>query len=464
MSPQPRRATIAVMEQLALAWEPRRRTYTVTELNAHIHNLLEAEFDDIWVAGEISGCRMAASGHCYFTLKDKDAQVRCACFRSSLRYLRFKPQDGMAILARGRIDVFEARGEYQLLVEVIEPQGHGALQFAFEQLKRKLATEGLFDTARKRAIPKLPQRIGLITSPSGAVIRDMLQILERRFPGLHLRLYPVLVQGEGSVEGVSRALEYFSAAGWAQVVIVARGGGSLEDLWTFNEEAVARAIAASAVPVISAVGHETDFTIADFVADLRAPTPSAAAELVICTRQELLEQIGASEQKLLQAARYRIAMSTRRLHQQGLDRMTTTLHRSIGRRQQRVDELEYRMRDRMRQEIASRRRRFDLLLARLRRQDLRLRFADARRRIDAANSALEHRIRLRLTRLRGRLEPSIAHLTQLSPLKILERGYAIVTNEHGEIVKLPAQAAIGSNVRMRLAAGRLIAEVIKQEE
>jgi len=452
------------MEQLALAWEPLRRTYTVAELNARIRMLLDSEFDDVWVAGEISGCRMAASGHCYFTLKDKEAQLRCVCFRASLRYLRFKPQDGMAVLARGRLDVFEARGEYQLLVEVIEPQGHGALQFAFEQLKRKLAAEGLFDTARKRAIPKLPRRIGLITSPSGAVIRDILQILERRFPGLHLRLYPVLVQGEGSVEGVCRALEFFGSGGWAQVVIVARGGGSLEDLWTFNEEAVARAITASVVPVISAVGHETDFTIADFVADLRAPTPSAAAELVICTRQDLLDQIAASQQKLLQAARYRIAMAMRRLHQQGLDRMQATLHRSIGRRQQRIDELEYRIRNRMRDEIASRRRRFDALVMRLRRQDLRLRFADARRRIEAANAAMEHRMRLRLTRLRGCLEPLIVHLTQLSPLTILDRGYAIVTNDRGEIVKRPNQAAIGTNVGIRLAQGRLIAEITKQED
>ena len=447
------------MEQLALAWAPQRRTYTVAELNARIRGLLEDEFDDVWVAGEISGCRMAASGHCYFTLKDKESQLRCVCFKMSLRYLKFKPRDGMAVLARGRIDVFEARGEYQLLVELLEPQGHGALQFAFEQLKQKLAAEGLFDNARKRPIPKLPQRIGLITSPSGAVIRDMIQILERRFPGLHLRLYPVLVQGEGSVEAVCRALNFFSRDGWAQVVILARGGGSLEDLWTFNEESVARAIAASESPVISAVGHETDFTIADFVADLRAPTPSAAAELVICTRQELLEQLAASQQKMLQVARYRIAMAGRRLHQQGLDRMTLTLHRSIGRRLQRVDEIEYRMRDRVRDDVSSRRRRLEALLSRLRRQDLRLRFAETRRRIDAANNALQHRMRMRLTRSHGKLDPLIAHLTQLSPLKILERGYAIVTNEQGQIVKSPEQAPVETNIAIRVAQGRLKAEV-----
>jgi exodeoxyribonuclease VII large subunit len=452
------------MEQLALGWEPQRRTFTVAELNARIRGLLGDEFDDVWVAGEVSGCRTVASGHCYFTLKDKESQLRCACFRTSLRYLKVKPQDGMAILARGHIDVFEARGEYQLLVEAIEPQGHGALQFAFEQLKRKLAAEGLFEASRKRPLPKLPRRIGLVTSPTGAVIRDMIQILERRFPGLHLRLYPVLVQGEGSVEAVCRALEYFSRVDWADVVIVARGGGSLEDLWTFNEEAVARAIAMCPVPVISAVGHETDFTIADFVADLRAPTPSAAAELVIRTRQELLDQVGAGQQQLLQSVRYRIAMAARRLHKQGMDRMTSTVHRSIGRRQQRVDELQYRVRDRMRDEIASRRRRFDALLARLRRQDLRLRFAEARRRIESACASMEHGVRMLTTQSRGRLDPLVAHLTQLSPLKILDRGYAIVTNRQGEIVKAPAQAPVGSNLGIRLAKGRLAAEVRRTEE
>ena len=238
------------------------------------------------------------------------------------------------------------RGEYQLLVEALEPQGHGALQFAFEQLKKKLAAEGLFEPARKRPIPRLPRRIGVVTSPTGAVIRDITQILSRRFPGLHIRLYPALVQGEGSIDAVCRAIEYFSNSDWPEVTIVARGGGSLEDLWTFNEEAVARAIAASRVPIISAVGHETDFTIADFVADLRAPTPSAAAEMVICTREQLLDQISVSDHKLLQSARYRLAMANRRLHEQGVERASAVLHRNIGRRQQRVDELEYRMRER----------------------------------------------------------------------------------------------------------------------
>ena len=447
---------------MSLAWGPVRKTFTVAELSGRIRDLLGSEFNDIWVAGEISGCKMASSGHCYFTLKDQAAQIRCVCFRTSLRYLKFKPRDGVAVLARGSVDVYEARGEYQLLVEALEPQGHGALQFAFEQLKKKLAAEGLFEAERKRAIPRLPRRIGIVTSPTGAVIGDMTQILSRRFPGLHIRLYPAMVQGDGSVEAVVRGIEYFSGSKWADVVIVARGGGSLEDLWTFNEEAVARAIAASSVPVISAVGHETDFTIADFVADLRAPTPSAAAELVICTQEQLVEQIGVSEHKLLQSIRYRLAMAARRLHQQGVERASAVLHRNIGRMQQRVDELEYRLRERVNSRASLRGKRLEELTARLRRLDLRLRFAAARRRLENADVAALQIIRLRLTRAQNRLVPLQAHLTQLSPLKILDRGYAIVTNAEGRIVKEPEQAPVGSEIQVRLAKGSIAAEVTRR--
>jgi exodeoxyribonuclease VII large subunit len=345
---------------------------------------------------------------------------------------------------------------------MLEPQGHGALQFAFEQLKKKLAAEGLFDAARKRPIPRLPRRIGIVTSPSGAVISDLIQILSRRFPGLHIRLYPAMVQGEGSIDAVLRGIEYFSSSSWPEVMIVARGGGSLEDLWTFNEEAVARAIVASNVPVISAVGHETDFTIADFVADLRAPTPSAAAELVICTREQLFDQLRVFDHKLVQSVRYRLAMAARRLHEQGVERAAGILHRSIGRLQQRVDELEYRLRERAGTAAALRRQRLDELIARLRSLDLRLRIAAARRRLEAADAAMAQLVRLRLTRAQGRLDPLTAHLTQLSPLKILERGYALVTNEAGRIVKAPADAPAGSEIGVRLAKGEIAAQVLKR--
>src|SRR5580698_649237 len=445
------------MEQLALTWGPVRKTFTVAELNARIRGLLDDEFDDIWVAGEISGSKTASSGHCYFTLKDQDAQLRCVCFRQSLRYLKVKPQDGMAVLARGHIDVYEARGEYQLLVEAIEPQGHGALQFAFEQLKKKLAGEGLFDAARKRPIPRLPQRIGIVTSPSGAVVRDITEILSRRFPGLHLRIYPASVQGEGSVEAVCRGIDYFSNSGWAEVVIVARGGGSLEDLWTFNEESVARAIAESAVPVISAVGHETDFTISDFVADLRAPTPSAAAELVIGTRRSIDDRIEGCEIKLKQAMRLHLALMGRRFHTLAVDQ--ARLHRAIGKQMQKVDELDYRLRDQWRALIDSRRRTVDAASARLSQLDVRLRFARARRKLETCETALAQEMKLRLSEIRGSLAELEAHLRQLSPLKTLERGYAIVQRD-GKVVKSPADAPADSELKVRLAEGEIRAQVI----
>jgi exodeoxyribonuclease VII large subunit len=443
------------VEQIAFSFEPARKTYSVAELNAAIHSLLGREFADVWVTGEISGTRVAASGHYYFTLKEQDAQLRCVCFRATARYLRFKPQDGVAAIARGRIDVYEVRGEYQLLVEHLEPQGRGALQFAFEQLKKKLAAEGLFDLARKRPIPKFPSRIGIVTSPTGAVIRDLLNVLGRRFPGLHVRLYPAQVQGEGSVEEVCRAIEYFSSSAWPEVLIVARGGGSLEDLWTFNEEAVARAIAACAVPVISAIGHESDVTIADFVADLRAPTPSAVAELVVANREHVFERIDGSVSKLRQALRYRLAEAARQLHLRGVERASGLLHRRIGRAFQRTDELDYILRNTPRALIEARRAGLRDLDARLTALDLRLRFARTRRRLEIAESAAAQSTRGRLAAAHARFEPLAAQLNQLSPLRVLDRGYAIVQDVSSRILKDPAEAPPGSPLEIRLARGRL---------
>ena len=442
---------------------PQRKVYSVTELNAAIRGVLDHEFSDIRVSGEISGCKLAASGHYYFTLKERDSQVRCVAFRSSHRYWKIKPQDGLAVIARGRIDVYEARGEYQLLVDHMEPQGAGALQAAFEKLKQKLAAEGLFDAARKRPLPRFPRRIGIVTSPRGAVIQDMLHILERRFPGLHVRVFPALVQGEGSVVEVCRAVEYFSASAWPEVVIVARGGGSLEDLWTFNDERVARTIAACAMPVISAIGHETDVTIADFVADLRAPTPSAAAEVVICTRQEILDGVAAARARMTQLIRYRLALLERRLRQQGIDRALGLLHRSIGRRLQRIDEIGGRMRERVRLAVDARERRRRALEDRLRRFDMRPRLAHHRRRLDAARTALLQSVALRIARRRGVLEQVAAKLSQLSPLRILERGYAIVSTAGG-IVKDASAAPPGVTIHVRLGRGELDAVVQEQDQ
>jgi len=445
------------LEQTALNFGPERHYFSVSELSQLVRSTFAMHFGDVWIAGEISGTKIPPSGHIYFTLKDDEAQLRCVCYRMDARYLKFKPKDGVAVLARGRLDFYEARGDTQFIVSMLEPQGYGALQLAFEQLKKKLAEEGLFDAARKRPIPPMPERIGIVTSPAGAVIRDILQILDRRFPGRRVRIYPALVQGEGSIEQVTAGIEYFSRKPWAQVVIVARGGGSLEDLLTFNTESVARAIAASSIPVISAIGHETDFTIADFVADLRAPTPSAAAELVICTRQSITDRIQAAEFKLRQAMRLNFAMLHRRLHAIEVDR--STLHRAIGKQMQRVDEIDYRLRDRWRAILDTRRRALDSLSARLAQLDVRLQFARTRRRLDACDSALTQSIRQHLNRAHRKFGPLAAHLEQLSPVKILDRGYAIVERD-GHVIKSPAEAPEGSDINVRLAEGRLKARIL----
>jgi exodeoxyribonuclease VII large subunit len=431
-----------------------RRVYTVGELNRAIRGVLDAEFPDVRVSGEISGLKLAASGHYYFTLKERDSQVRCVAFRSAHRYWKHKPQDGMAVIVRGRIDVYEARGEYQLLIESLEPQGLGALQAAFDKLKRKLAAEGLFERERKRPLPRFPRCIGIVTSLRGAVISDLLHVLDRRFPGLHIRVYPALVQGEGSVEEVCRGLQYFSRTEWAEVVILARGGGSLEDLWTFNEEAVARAIVASSVPVISAIGHETDFTIADFVADLRAPTPSAAAEMVVCTRQELLDGIADKRRALAQHVRYRLTLLARALEQQGVDRALGLLHRSIGRKMQRVDECEFQIREQERAAIAALDRTRRALEERLRRFDVRPRLARDRHRYELADGALAQAAQRLLSAHRGRYERITAQLDPLSPLRILDRGYAIVTGPQG-VIKDAATVPDAAPLRIRVARGEL---------
>jgi exodeoxyribonuclease VII large subunit len=445
------------LEQIDINWGLAPAFYSVSELTGAIRGLLADQFSDIWVAGEISGTRVPASGHYYFTLRDEGAQLKAVCYKMTARYLKFKPQDGIAVLARGRIDMYDARGEVQFVVEAIEPQGHGALQLAFEQLKKKLAAEGLFDNARKRPMPALPSRIGIVTSPTGAVIRDILQILERRFPGRHVRIYPAQVQGEGAIEQVVAGLDYFSRSKWAEVVIVARGGGSLEDLWTFNEERVARAIVNCSVPVISAVGHETDFTIADFVADLRAPTPSAAAELVIRTRQSLFDVLDACTIKLTQTARLNIAMRARALHRISVDQ--ATLHRAIGRRMQRIDELEYKLRDFIRATLDRRKRGLERVRSRLTQLDVRLKFAAAHRRIESSEGKILQSIRLRVIGARGKLSFLDGHLAQLSPLKILDRGYAIVEKD-GRIVKTPEDAPTHSEVNIRIAKGHLRGRIL----
>ncbi len=449
---------------MKLSLELERRVFQVSELNAAVQGLFEDEFRGIWVAGEISGCRAANSGHYYFSLKDAQSQLKCALFKGAARLARFKPQDGLAVIARGNLEVYEARGEYQLIVELLQPQGAGALQLAFEQLKNKLAAEGLFERSRKRALPKLPRRIGIVTSPSGSVIQDMLQILDRRFPGLHVRLYPAQVQGEGSVEQVCRALKYFSDRAWADAVIIARGGGSLEDLWTFNEERVARAIAACTLPVVSAIGHETDFTIADFVADCRAPTPSAAAEIIVCTRESLLEQITVFRAKAIQSVRYRLLSSSRDLQRRGTARAATLLNRALMKRAQQIDDLDQRLQRRGRRLLDTSSRRLADLVRRLHASDLRLRLARNRHRQEVLVQRLVTTVEARMRQAGHRQDGTHAHLLQLSPLTVLARGYAIVEDAQSRILRSSAETSPGERLHIRLHRGGIAAVVSSTTE
>jgi exodeoxyribonuclease VII large subunit len=450
------------MEQYALSFVPERRIWSLRELSDAIRGALDRGFANIWISGEISGTKLVPSGHCYFTLKDTDAQIKCVCWKLSYWRLKFKPKDGIEVLVRGRIDIYEQRSEYQFVVEAIEPQGHGALQLAFEQLKKKLLADGLFDASRKRPLPRFPFRIGIVSSPKGAVIRDFIEILSRRFPGLHIRLFPARVQGPGSVEDIGRGLEYFGRSGWAQITVIARGGGSLEDLWTFNEEAVARAIAASPIPVVSAIGHETDVTIADFVADLRAPTPSAAAEMIVCTRQELLDGIAASRNRASRAIHLRLAILARRLHEQAIDRAQALLHRSLARRMQRVDDADERLRVAIRQQLAARERRRRTLEEQLRYFDLRPRLRRDRECLSDLSVRAAATMRRQMTQRRQRFEMLSTKLTQLDPRLVLSRGYAIVLNDQSRIVREAADAPVGSDVKVMLAKGALTARVTGQ--
>ena len=436
-----------------------RRVYSVADLTAELKGLVEDKFPDVRVSGEISNARLFRSGHWYFTLKDEDAQISCVCFRGSARFLKTKPDDGLAVIARGRVGVYPQQGKYQLYVESLEPQGVGALQVRFERLKAKLAAEGLFDPDRKRPLPAMPRRIGMVTSPTGAVIADMLRIIERRFPGLHIRLFPVRVQGDGSAAEIARGISYFSDRSWADVVIVGRGGGSLEDLWSFNEEAVARAIAGSPVPVVSAVGHETDFTIADFVADLRAPTPSAAAELVVPLASALRDSSIKAQVRIQKALGYRFSRLRNDLLRNGMDRVALTVQRRIGEAVQVLDDAERCLQMAQQRRFRSCRGRFDLLERTLARLDLRLRLVRQSDRLGNAVQLLLPRMREALDRRVYRLATASGRLDALSPLAILERGYAIVQTGEEKAVRDYRQVAAGDDLSVRLHRGSLAVRV-----
>lgn len=434
---------------------PQRKVYSVSELTVEVRELMDEHFPDVRVAGEISNARRYPSGHWYFTLKDERAQLSCVCFRQNARYLKTEPEDGLAVVARGRISVYERRGEYQLIVESLEPQGLGALQLAFERLKHKLAAEGLFDAARKRPLPRMPRHIGIVTSPSGAAIVDMLRILGRRFPGLQVRLYPVRVQGHGAAAEIAEGIRYFSDSRWPDVVVAGRGGGSVEDLWAFNEETVARAIADCSVPLVSAVGHETDFTIADFTADLRAATPSAAAELVVPDSRNVQRLLRDAEERAATVMSLRLARMRTRVLESGLERAARTVERRIGDRWQSLDDVSQKLQGVLKDRLHQADKRLNRVGRKLVALDLRVRLARDAQRFGSASQRLIPAMKRALEQRKSSLAATAGHLTALSPLAILERGYAIVQTECGFAVRESRQVSVGEALGVRLHRGSL---------
>src|SRR5246127_1903224 len=442
---------------------PERRAFSVSELTARIRDLFARNFTDIWVTGEISNCHEAQSGHIYCTLKDERAQVRCVCFKNQLRTMKFRPEDGLHVTVRGSIRVYESRGEYQIYIETIEPVGLGALQLAFEQLKKRLEAEGLFNVSRKKPLPLLPSRIGLITSPRGAAVRDVVRILRRRFRNVHLTVYPVRVQGDGASTEIVRAVRFFNRQKMVDVLILARGGGSLEDLWAFNEEEVARAIADSEIPVISGVGHETDFTIADFVADVRASTPSAAAEVVVQTRREFDRHVKSLQDALGEQMRYRILVLSRRVHELAGRRGFRRPLDLLRQRRQRADEMTARLALGLRARLEQSRKRFTLAHLRIARFDFRMKIAALRLLLDKRSVELGTRAERLLPKKRETLERLSLQLQERGPLKALERGYAIAMDAAGNVLRSAEQVLVGDTVAVQLQRGRLTTEVRKSE-
>ena len=434
------------------------RPLTVSEFTAAVRQLIEQAFGATAVEGEISNCRQWSSGHLYFTLKDDHAQLRAVMFRTTVRTLRFRPEDGMHVVARGRLSVYDAKGEYQIICDALEPHGLGARQAAFEQLKRRLQSEGLFAQDRKRPLPVLPRRIGVVTSADGAALRDILRILTTRHPGARVVVRAARVQGDGAADDLARALQAITAVPEVDVVILGRGGGSAEDLWAFNDERLARAIAACVVPVISAVGHEVDFTIADFVADVRAATPSNAAELVVERADHFCSRIGAAEHRLLAGMRLRLGsdrhrterLAARLRHWPAVVVLRDRDCRELGRRLERV----------LRQRLARVDQRFAALGRRLQARDVRRLMPGIRARTVAAEARLRETMTGRRLAAGSRLAGLTARLDALSPLAVLGRGYAVCWNEaRDSIIRAASAVRPGQTVRVTLASGELACRV-----
>ena len=434
------------------------------DLVASVRTHIEHEYSDAWVEGEISNFRTPESGHLYFTLKDGDAQIRVVMFRSSARLLRFRPGDGLEVVVRGRVTIYEDRGELQISAEYLEPKGAGSLQLAFEQLKAKLEAEGLFAAERKRAIPPLPARIGIVTSLQGAALRDIVNILRRRHHSVNILIFPAQVQGDAASVELAAGVRFFNQRKMVDVIIVARGGGSAEDLAPFNHEGLARTVATSAIPVISAVGHETDFTIIDFVADLRAPTPSAAAELVIRSRQEIEDNTAALHDRLVRAMRYRLLLGRQALTELSQHGAFARMMEVIRQRQQKVDDLVHRMELAERGLLEKSRRRWESVSSAVRHYDVRLMLAGMRKELESRTAALAAVMRNVLLQQRVRSERLETALESLSPLAILDRGYALIFDANGKLLKDADQVKIGEEISARLASGQIHAAVTEKQK
>jgi len=455
----PERSAPPEQASAPIAPEP-RRVLSVSELTGRIRTLLEERFLEVWVEGELSNCRVWNTGHMYFTLKDANAQIKGVMFKSAIRYLRFKPQDGLRVVARGRISVYDPKGEYQIVCEHLEPEGLGARQLAFDQLKERLAREGLFDERRKRTLPALPRKIGVVTSLDGAAVRDIIKVLRRRYANAHIVIRPARVQGEGAALEIARAMAAIGKVKGVDVIIVGRGGGSIEDLWAFNEEVVARAIAGCPVPTISAVGHETDVTIADFVADLRAPTPSAAAEMVVARKDDFCARIDRLGHRVEAAMTGRVHRMRARLGSVESRPGFAGFEMRIAMRGRRADEVSHQLLRALRGRLGRRERVYQALRLALETFDVRRRFGTIRTRLVAADGRLRSSVDRRIHAADARLRGTAARLDSLSPLAVLGRGYAVCWNaDRTAIIRDAAAVHQGDRVHVKLERGELDCDV-----
>jgi exodeoxyribonuclease VII large subunit len=444
---------------------PEFHIWSVRALVFDIRRQVESEYENLWVEGEISNCRTAPSGHVYFTLKDDEAQLPVVLFRRQAGLLRFRPADGLAVLLRGRVSLYESRGQLQLIAETMEPRGAGALQLAFEQLKARLLAEGLFEAERKRPLPAFPKCIGVVTSPAGAVIRDMVTIVRRRHARLNLLVYPATMQGAASPASVAEGIRWFNAnLSLVDLIVIARGGGSPEDLAGFNDETLARVIAGSTLPVVSAIGHETDFTIADFAADLRAPTPSAAAELITTAQHRVEERIDALAARMERAGHFRLMHARQRLTRLSAEAVLNRLRDAVSRRDQRLDELRLRLEGFTVRRVRVAAQRHAVLAERLRRRELTGRIAGVQRRLQDLDQSLRVSATGMLAMRQSRLSGTSARLEALSPLAVLSRGYALVYAADGELLRSAAETSEGQMIRARLGHGTVNAEVRSTNE